>query len=181
MSWRNFPRDLLRRTTPARGVIKWRAHAATLAAAALMVPSLCAIYFWQAGLKENEEYWVWAARMVWTVHAGVVGLALIFWVFEKPRATEYMRDDAVGRVKFARAHPQTMLMAAGAVALLIGWLAYLRIELAWESWRWGWKARAIGQGVGGLVLVLGAVVAGAGPAIAVAAWGRKWIRGERGK
>jgi len=78
--------------TPQAAVIRWKAHAATLACAALIIPSLCAIYFRQAGLKEEEPYWVWAASTVWKIHIGVALLAVFFWLTEKPRLTKYQPD-----------------------------------------------------------------------------------------
>ena len=86
----NYLNDLLRRTTPEQAVIKKKAHAATLAAAALIVPSLCAIYFRSAGVRENEPEWVWAALTIWKIHAAVVVAAGLLWVFEKPKLTKYL-------------------------------------------------------------------------------------------
>ncbi len=81
--------DYLRRSTPKQAVIKKWAHAATLAFAALIVPSLCAIYFRAAGLKENEADLVWASVTMWKIHGAVAVVALLLWVFEKPRLTKY--------------------------------------------------------------------------------------------
>ena len=71
-------------------MIKRKAHAATLASCALIVPSLCAIYYRHAGIKESEPYWVWAAVTMWKIHAGVVALTIVLWIFEKPRLTKYV-------------------------------------------------------------------------------------------
>jgi hypothetical protein len=81
--------DYLRKTTPKQAVIKKWAHAATLAFAALIVPSLCAIYFRAAGLKENEAHWVWASVTMWKIHGAVAIVAVLLWIFEKPRLTKY--------------------------------------------------------------------------------------------
>lgn len=80
----------LRQTTPAQAHIKLWAHAATLMTAGLIVPSLCGIYFRDAGLRENEPYWVWASITVWKIHAGVVAVALVLWLFERPRVVKYL-------------------------------------------------------------------------------------------
>lgn len=79
--------------TPEQAVIKKKAHAATVAAIALVVPSLCAIYFRSAGLKENEPEWVWAALTTWKIHAAVIAVALLFWIFEKPKLTKFLPVD----------------------------------------------------------------------------------------
>ena len=82
--------EYMRRTTPAQGHIKKWAHAATIASSALIVPSLCAIYYRQAGMKENEPYWVWASITMWKIHAGVVAVTIMLWLFEKPKVTRYL-------------------------------------------------------------------------------------------
>ena len=82
--------NYLRRTTPEQAIIKRKAHAATIAACALIVPSLCAIYFRHVGIKENEPYWVWASTTMWKIHAAVVAVAIFFWLTEKPRLTKYL-------------------------------------------------------------------------------------------
>lgn len=177
MSFRNFPRDLMRRTTPAHGVIKRKAHAATVAAAALIVPSLCAIYFWRAGMKEDEAYWVWASTMVWRIHAVVAAIALLLWVFEKPKLTTYMRDDAASWRKVGRTHPRAMLIGLAVVAVLFGWLAFLQFELAYESWRWGKTVRAIGRALGALPLLVLTAIAGFAPVAIVLVTCRRLISG----
>lgn len=85
----SYLNDYLRRTTPAQAKIKKWAHAATLAFAALVVPSICAIFFRAAGIRENEEYWVWVSFAIWKAHGAVAVVALILWIFEKPRLTKY--------------------------------------------------------------------------------------------
>ncbi|MES2694332.1 MAG: hypothetical protein V4773_12725 [Verrucomicrobiota bacterium] len=93
MKFSNPLHQYLRRTTPKTAVIRKKAHAATLAAAALIVPSACGIYFRHAGLRENEPDWVWAASVVWIVHAAVALIALLFWLTEKPRPAIYLPVD----------------------------------------------------------------------------------------
>ncbi len=163
MSWRNFPRDYLRRTTPAGAVIKWKAHAATVATAALIVPSLCAVYFWHAGTKEDEPYWIWASIMVWRIHAVVSLIALLFWLFEKPRSMSYVRDNTRGWSKVARNNPRATMIALAITSLFFGWMAVLKIEVAWSYWRWGSTGRAIGHTLGALPILLLAAAAGVGP------------------
>lgn len=82
--------EYLVKNTPTQAVIKKKAHAATIAACALIVPSLCAIYYRQAGIKEDEPYWVWASIMMWKIHAGVIAITIALWIFEKPRLTNYV-------------------------------------------------------------------------------------------
>jgi len=82
--------NLLRRTTPPGAVIKKKAHAATLAFAALLVPSVCAVYFYRAGLKEGEQAWVWAAMTMWKVHVVVATIAILLWIIERPSPTKYI-------------------------------------------------------------------------------------------
>ena len=84
--------ERLHRDTPKEAVIKWKAHAATTACAALLVPSACAFYLRHLGLEENEPGWVSFASRVWEVHAACALLALFFWITEKPRLTKYVSD-----------------------------------------------------------------------------------------
>jgi hypothetical protein len=81
--------EYLRKTTPTHAHIKKWAHAATVAFAALIVPSLCAIYFRSAGIREEEPYWISASMIVWKIQGAVAAAAIILWIFEKPRRTKY--------------------------------------------------------------------------------------------
>ncbi len=82
--------EYLPKTTPTQAVIKKKAHAATIAACALIVPSLCAIYYWQVGIKEDEPYLAWASTTMWKLHAGVIAITIALWIFEKPHLTTFM-------------------------------------------------------------------------------------------
>ena len=87
-----FIKDRLHRDTPKQAIIKWKAHAATTAAAALIVPSACAFYLRYLGVEENEPSWITFASRVWQVHVACVGIAVFFWITEKPRLTKYLSD-----------------------------------------------------------------------------------------
>jgi len=86
--------DRLHRDTPRQAIIKWKAHAATTACAALIVPSACAFYIRHIGLEENEPGWVSFASRIWEVHTACVLLAVFFWLTEKPRLAKYVSDQS---------------------------------------------------------------------------------------
>ncbi|HEY1108580.1 MAG TPA: hypothetical protein VGE76_08115 [Opitutaceae bacterium] len=79
--------------TPQAGNIRWKAHAATLATAALLVPSACAVYFHRVAERENEPYWAVTAERLWKIHAAIAIIAVILWIFEKPRKVGYLSDN----------------------------------------------------------------------------------------
>lgn len=91
--------DYLVRTTPKEGVIKKYAHAVTLAACGLIIPSVCAIFIRRQGLQENEPEWVWGAETLWKAHLGIVLAAGLLWVFERPKRTAYLPVDAIEDVE----------------------------------------------------------------------------------
>lgn len=82
--------DYLARNTPKEGVIKKYAHALTLAACGLIVPSIWAIFIRQQGIRENEPEWVWAAETLWKAHFGLVLAAGLLWLVERPKRTIYL-------------------------------------------------------------------------------------------
>ena len=77
--------DRLHRDTPRQAIIKWKAHAATTACAALIVPSACAFYI---------RHIVSFASRIWEVHTACVLLAVFFWLTEKPRLAKYVSDQS---------------------------------------------------------------------------------------
>lgn len=164
MSARNILRDYLGRTTPEHGTIKWKAHAATVAACALVVPSLCAIYFWRAGSAEQESYWVWASLMMWRTHAAIVVVALLLWIFEKPKPTPFLpvKDGAVLKA-LGQIHWSLPLITMVLISIFFGWLTVSRFELAYDSWRWGFTGRAVGHILKGLMLFLFTLLVSFGP------------------
>lgn len=82
--------DYLVRTTPKEGVIKKYAHAVTLAACGLIIPSIWTFFIRRQGMQENEPEWVWATETLWKAHAGVIVLAGVLWIFERPKKTRYL-------------------------------------------------------------------------------------------
>lgn len=77
---------------PPHAVIRKKAHAMTLGFIALIVPSICAIYFKRAGIREDEPYWIWMAHSIWTAHIAFAAISLILWIVEKPKLTKYEVD-----------------------------------------------------------------------------------------
>ena len=82
--------DYLARTTPKEGVIKKYAHAVTVAACGLIVPSIWAFFLRRQGLHEDEREWVWGAETLWKAHSGIIVLTCILWLFERPKRIEYL-------------------------------------------------------------------------------------------
>lgn len=80
----------LAKTTPKSGVIKKYAHAFTLAACGLVIPSIWAIFLRRQGLEENEPEWVWGAETLWKIHLGLTLIAGVLWLVERPKETEYL-------------------------------------------------------------------------------------------
>ena len=87
--------EYLVRTTPKGAVIKKYAHAITLAAFSLTVLSVWAIFLRWQGIREDEPDWVWAAETLWKIHLGIVALACILWVIERPKKTDFLPVDPI--------------------------------------------------------------------------------------
>lgn len=142
-------RRLLRQPpTPRAASIRWRAHAATLAVAALIVPSACAIYFHSVAERENEPYWALAAERLWAIHAAVCIVVALFWIFEKPQRVGYAREHRRGHpappsdAESEALHQQATLRANLITILLISVICagvggYCLIDAvsAWKSGR----------------------------------------------
>lgn len=154
----------LRRTTPKQGTIKWKAHAATVATCALIVPSLCAVYFWHAGIKEAEPYWVWASITLWRAHAVIAAITLLLWFFEKTKPTNYLpaKDGAVWRA-LGEIHPSLPIIGLGLLTVFFGWLTVSRFELAYNAWRWELPGRTVGHAIAAIPLLLLTFATAVGP------------------
>lgn len=173
-------RDYQRRTTPPGGEIKRKAHTATLAACALIIPSGCAVYYRSAGLKENEPYWVQAAETLWAVHAAVTVLALLLWIFETPRKTRYLpsEDGAVSNA-LGEIHPLLPLVGYALLAVLFGWLTAGRIEMAHTAWQWERYGAVFWHTLQALLLLVFTLGFGLLPVLGTFEFIRKLFQGKR--
>lgn len=173
--------NYLRRTTPERATIPWKAHAATVAACALIVPSVVAVFIRRAGIREDEPYWVWASETLWGLHAVVVAIAVLLWLFEKPRSTEFLpvRDDATSGA-LRRIHPALPLAGFAAIGLLFGWVTVSRIGDAYAQWRVGAPpGRIVGQVLGILPPLVLTLTVAFWPGVVLYLWLRKSPRRRR--
>jgi len=82
--------EYLAKTTPKAAVIKKYAHAVTLAACGLIVPSIWALFLRQQGIREAEPEWVWGAETLWKIHLGIAVLACVLWIIERPKKVSYL-------------------------------------------------------------------------------------------
>jgi hypothetical protein len=92
---RHLLNDYLAKTTPKEAVIKKYAHAVTLAACGLVIPSIWAIFLRHQGIKENEPELVWGSETLWKIHSGIIICACVLWIIERPQKTKYLPVDPV--------------------------------------------------------------------------------------
>ncbi len=158
---------------PKAAAIRKKAHAATLAAAMLIVPSACAVYFHQVAERENEPYWVEAAERLWAIHLAIVVVAALLWLFERPQLTGYLDESPGGRKarRSTSADPQVdkLHRQANRRYHLIIWplscvfflaLTYFQIDAAISGWNSGRTFRGIDHSLGALVTFAFAVGSG---------------------
>ncbi len=167
-------RALRQPPTPKAATIRKKAHAATLAAAMLIVPSACAVYFHQVAERENEPYWAEAAERLWALHLAIIVVAALLWLFERPQLTGYIDDSPSGRrarrstcadPQADKLHRQTnrrfhlIFWPLGCMGFLT--LTYLQIQAAVSVWDSGRVSRGIHHSVGALVTLASALGFGA--------------------
>ncbi|MFO1487989.1 MAG: hypothetical protein U1F65_05895 [Verrucomicrobiota bacterium] len=80
-----FLKYIIYGSAPKTMVIKAKAHLFTVLASVWFVFSLLGVMFFRESRAPDEWIGVTIAIVIWSFHATFVGLAVYFWITEKPK------------------------------------------------------------------------------------------------